>query len=221
MAVRHPARYTPVILDKMEEIIARAYGAHDLISILDPFAGVGTIHQLRDRHPEWVTVGVELEPEWATQHPFTIVGDATKLSFFDNLVDVIATSPCYGNRMADNYAGDGTRRHTYRISLGRPLTDNSAAGMQWGAAYRNLHTAAWAEAERVLKPGGMFLLNISDHIRDGEMVPVSHWHVSALSRLGLNLVGWHPINTPRQREGANGDLRAPCEWVFHFTKGTQ
>ena len=48
--------------------------------------------------------------------------------------------------------------------------------MQWGDAYRSFHVKAWREAWRVLRPGGRFVLNIKDHIRNGERMPVTDWH---------------------------------------------
>lgn len=70
--------------------------------VIDPFAGVGRIHDLPRRIAD--TVGVELEPEWAACRARTVQGDATCL--LDSWVasfDVLASSPCYGNRLADSH----------------------------------------------------------------------------------------------------------------------
>jgi hypothetical protein len=120
----HPARYSPAILVNIREELKRIEGP-----VLDPFAGTGRIHLLgRDD-----TVGIEIGPEWAQLHQRTFRGDATELPFSDETFGAVAISPCYGNRMADLYDGrDGSRRHTYRIALGRLPSANSAAALQWG-----------------------------------------------------------------------------------------
>lgn len=126
--------------------------------VLDPFAGVGRIHELE--RPGRVTVGVEIELEWAATHPHTVCGDSTSLPFPNETFDYIATSPTYGNRMADHHnARDDSRRFTYKHMLGRDLHPNNSGRMQWGAPYRRLHETVWAECWRVLKPDGRLIIN--------------------------------------------------------------
>lgn len=223
----HPAKFSETILDTLRDIAPTLPGP-----ILDPFAGTGRIHDIgRDD-----TIGVELEPEWAAHHPRTLIGNATALPFPDASIGSIATSPAYGNRFADNYAGKacptcrsavdvmcstcrGTGRDpddvraTYRIKLGRPLSVGSGASLQWGRKYRELHVKAWIEARRVIRPGGVFVLNCSDHIRGGTVQPVTAWHVDTLVELGFNIDDWHDIKTHRNRRGANSDLRVDTEDV--------
>jgi SAM-dependent methyltransferase len=211
MSVSHPAKFSDPILDVLRPIVADLPGP-----ILDPFAGTGRIHDLgRDD-----TIGVELEPEWATLHPRTEQGNALSLRFADDEIGSIVTSPTYGNRMADTYAGDGTRRHTYRIALGRELSPDSSCGLQWGKKYRDFHRRAWREAWRVIRPGGRLVLNISDHYRDGEVVPVSVWHFTTLEAIGFEARpgGWLEVSTRRNRMGANADLRVDFESVILFEK---
>lgn len=238
---RHPAKFTKALLDKMlEEWPAWGHGP-----ILDPFAGTGKVHSLADKLG-LQSIGVELEPEWASQHERTIVGNALHLPFANNTFGSIVTSPCYGNRMADNHTArdkcrrcDGygrlltgellktkpcpacngsklSRRNTYRHALERPLSDNSGAGLQWGVKYQNFHERAWQEALRVLRPEGLLVLNIKDHIRGGEIQPVSDWHASALAWVGLRLEALHEVPCPGNRQGANGELRVDHEYVMLF-----
>jgi SAM-dependent methyltransferase len=234
MPTKHPAKFTPAVLERIgwevqrevSRIVLRSVESHPStpirnIRLLDPFAGVGGIHALNYRYGsvEIQTVGVELEPEWASQHPRTIVGDATRLPFPDSSFDLVATSPAYGNRMADSYDGrDGSTRHTYRIDLGRPLTDGNGAGLQWGMRYRELHRSAWSECRRVLKPGGRLILNMSDHYRKDELQPVVNWHIGALGGEGIRLVSYFKVKTPRMRNGANAGKRPAYEVVATLRK---
>lgn len=185
----HPCAYPREVLDAMQTHVNRTEpGCGSTVKVLDPMAGIGRIHDL---HGCW-TCGIELEPEWATQHDRNIVGDATNMWFFpDDSMDVIAVSPAYGNRLADQYLppeSDRSRRYTYATSLGRRCSDRSGAALQWGDAYRELHEAAWAESVRLLRPGGLFLLNAKNHVRRGEEQPVLEWHIATLIALGLSVV---------------------------------
>ena len=90
---------------------------------------------------------------------------------------MVVTSPTYGNRLADHHnAKDGSRRISYTHTLGRTLTPGNSGAMHWGKDYRLLHRLSWEEVARVLSIGGLFVLNVSNHIRKGEEVPVVQWH---------------------------------------------
>lgn len=179
--------------------------------VLDPFAGpTGT-----SSSPN--TWGVEIEPEWCG--PRTVVGDAQALPFRDCSFDAVATSPCYGNRMADHHnAQDGSRRHTYTHTMGHELNCRSAATLQWGKAYRRLHEHAWSECYRVLRPFGILVLNVSDHVRAGRVQPVSQWHVDCLTALDFVLIDEITVETPRLRDGENHELRVGHESVLVFLR---
>jgi hypothetical protein len=157
--------------------------------VLDPFAGTGRIHWLRP-------------------------------AFADDEFDAIVTSPTYGNRLADKHnASDPERRRSYTHDLGRDLTAGNSGGMQWGEEYRVLHDAAWCEARRVLRPGGIFLLNIKDHIRNGERQQVTVWHLELLRDLGFRWIAQHEVSTRGLMAGANHDLRAGGEMVHVLRLG--
>lgn len=103
----HPATYSaevlPFIRHAMAAIAASGPSLFGPPRVLDPFGGTGIkLHTLADEVGV-ESVAVELEPEWAACHPRNVVGDATRLEFPDESFDLVATSPCYGNRMADDH----------------------------------------------------------------------------------------------------------------------
>lgn len=260
--VTHPAKFSSPVLPEISAALdayarrsttpprGRPRGAPGgrvpRLRVLDPFAGTGLIHTI-DQHDTWA---VEIEPEWATMHPRTIVGDATVLPFPKASFDAVATSPTYGNRLADQYDGRGTcrackgdglrhkmgvtyldqacercggegrdnsKRYTYRLALGRPLHPRNTGRMQWGPAYWHMHWSAWVEARRVLRPGGLMALNISNHYRGKELMPVVGWHRARLQELGFVYRGSVEIETRRMRHGANHDARDESEHLLTFT----
>lgn len=205
--VSHPARYSRELMP----VLADAVPVERFRRVLDPFAGTGRIHELPNE-----TVGIEIEPEWADLHPDTLPGSALALPFADCSFDAIVTSPTYGNRLADSHnASDPERRRSYTHDLGRQLSADNSGAMQWGGEYRAFHEDAWTEAVRVLRPGGRFVLNIKDHVRNGEVQHVSAWHLSTLMlEHQLELVEIHPIGVRSLRAGANGEARTTEEFVF-------
>jgi DNA modification methylase len=209
--MKHPAKYSNPILDVMQEMLVDVSGI-----LLDPFAGTGKIHLLQ--REDLKTFGVEIEPEWATLHPQTIVGDALNLPFADASFDAIATSPTYGNRMADHHnAKDGSKRNTYKHTLGRDLHPNNSGQLQWGPKYREFHEKVWAECIRVLKPNGTFILNISNHIRKGEEIDVTDWQVRTIQQY-IPIKDVRTVGTIRYKEGSNSSLRPDHESVVRFLK---
>ena len=231
----HPAKFSRSVLAALshalsEEVLGRPYyevyppvfGDQTLggLRVLDPFAGTGLIHVLQDYSytSPFQTWGVELEPEWAAYHPRTIVGDARELPFPDATLDVIATSCVYGNRMSDHHnARDDSVRHTYRHMLGRELSPGNAGELQWGEQYRKFHTTVWRECWRVLRPGGLILMNIKDHVRAGRVIEVAAWHQTELER-NFTIETVEHVDTPGFRRGANRDTRVEGEVIIHGRK---
>ena len=139
--------------------------------------------------------------------------------FGDATFDAICTSPTYANRLADHHeARDNSPRHTYRHTLGRPLSPGNSGQLQWGDAYRAFHLEAWTECRRVLQPEGFLVLNVKDHIRKGELQPVTNWHAVTLLMLGFTCTARVHVPCPGQRHGANGHLRVDYESVLRFRK---
>lgn len=217
-APKHPATFRDDHIDTFRRILAPL----QVTTILDPFAGVGTVHLLRgDGYETW---GIEREPEWALQGgPFNLTGDALLApqvlanAGAPATFDAIVTSPSYGNRMADSHeAKDTSRRHTYRHYLGRPIAEGSSAIMNWGRKYRAFHEEAWDVTTDLATR--YFVLNMKDHVRNGKVVEASKWHVGVLGRLGWEIVDTIIMESPGQRHGQNRDARIDHEYVFLFEK---
>jgi DNA modification methylase len=118
------------------------------------------------------------------------------------------------NRYADHDAYDRSSRRSYTHDLrvmtndpDRDLHPDNAGLLPWGPAYRAFHERAWREARRVLRPSGLFILNISNHIRNGVEQPVTEWHTAEILALGFNLEDGRLVHNPAhglrpERQGA-------------------
>ena len=211
---KHPAKYSAGLLPVFADLLAGCS------TVLDPFAGTGRVHQLRALAGCW-TVGVEIEPEWAAVVEGTLVADALRLPFVDAAFDAVCTSPTYGNRLADHHQPrDVSYRRSYQFDMGRQLNAANSGLLQWGEAYREFHRAAWSEINRVLNPvSGRLVLNLKDHVRDGQIMPVTGFHVEVLQRLGLTLRNVIGVAVPSHGRGANRQARAGnAEIVFLFSR---
>lgn len=223
--ISHPARFSDPLIPIFAELLEQHSFCGDGYRVLDPFAGTGKIHKLRDYGYD--TIGIEIEPEWAAMHDGTILGDALNLPFpdddrcrpFRGEIAAICTSPTYGNRLADHHnASDPESRRSYTHDLGRELHPNNSGAMHWGDIYREFHERAWGEAVRVLMWDGVFILNIKDFIRNGEWQHVTNWHLTTLAGLGLRLIEVRAIPLRGLRQGANSAARVPFETIAVFKK---
>lgn len=214
---KHPAKYTDSFIPIFAQLLK------DRQVVLDPFAGVGKIALIKNYGFSGRVVCNEIEPEWANESEYDVdewcVGDAANLRFANCEFDAICTSPTYGNRMADHHkATDESRRITYTHILGRDLNDENTGKMQWGNNYRKKHIEVYAELKRVLKPSGLLIVNISNHIRKGEVVDVVGWHKNTLIDLGFIFDKEIIIETPRMKFGQNSEKRVVNESILIFNK---
>lgn len=210
--MRHPAEYSKVLYPVMAEmLIGSDY-------ILDIFAGRGNIFKLSEWLPEARFEALEIEPEWAAADKRITLGNALYLPWADDTFDAICTSPTYSNRMSDKYfRPKGKWKYiTYGHYLGRRLHADNSGEMNWGDKYREFHVLAYTDALRVLKPAGAFVLNMKDHIRNGERQLVTDWHITALEQLGCRLIEHRKIDCPGMRFGQNHASRVEYESVVKF-----
>lgn len=208
----HPAVYSKQLLP----ILARLLEGKT--RILDPFAGRG--ERLLSLVPHACLN--ELQYKWACATRRGVVGDALHLPYPTEWFEVVVTSVTYGNRMADRFIDRQPEKHykrnTYTHQYGEPLDPRNSGRLQWGTDYRRLHHAALYEIWRVLAPGGLYVLNISDHIRNFIQIPVSKFHRRLTQAHGFLLQEQHLVLTSRQRQGENGHLRVAGEQVYVFRK---
>lgn len=116
-----------------------------------------------------------------------------------------------------------SHRRSYRHYYGDDFLTSvprevNAGAMAWGPEYRALHEAAWSEVERVLRPGGRFVLNVKDHVRDHKRVRVSAWHRRTVLKLGFELLWTWDVPRDGYGNGSNRDARVPTEQVYVFER---
>ena len=216
--IKHPAKFS----DQFIQIFADLLKNRD--NVLDPFAGTGKITLIKQYGFKGRVVCNEIEQEYANNSTYPVdewhIGDSASMRWAeDNSFAAICTSPTYGNRMADHFdAKDNSKRITYRHMLGRPLNQHNTGRMQWGEGYRNKHIEVYTECRRVLKPDGLLIINMSDHIRKGEIIPVTDWHKNTILDLGFSLIKELKIETQRMGFGRNNNLRVNYESILVFEK---
>ena len=185
----HPAKFPQRVIDEIAALLPYYVGPGS--SILDPFAGVGGIHDLRGHG--YQTMGVEIVGKWAFARSGTVLGDATEIAmiFAGQQFDAVVTSPTWGNGLGQRSphpnAGDG-KRYAYADAVGEKLEPTNTGGVRFGKRYRALHETVWAQCNELLRPGGILMFNCRDSPNGQKMPrPVTGWHITALQALGLEL----------------------------------
>ena len=217
--IKHPAKFT----DSFIPIFAKLLTGYD--NVIDPMGGTGKLSLIKDFGWNGSITINEIEPEWIDTSPHKdkidsiSYFDASNTNYKNEQFDAICTSPTYGNRMADHHiAKDNSKRNTYTRTLGRQLSDGNTGKLQWGEEYRNKHIDIYKECYRILKTSGIFIINISNHIRKGEEIDVCGWTKQQINDIGFVLVDEIKINTPRLKFGANSNIRCKNEYIYIFKK---
>jgi tRNA G10 N-methylase Trm11 len=120
-----------------------------------------------------------------------------------------------------------SKRNSYAHALRRsgvePVASPTNAQLsRWGPGYRQLHEAMLDEWLRVIEPGGLVVVNMSNHLEtlkvQGEKVQVEHrvveWWVNQLLVRGCRLDEVRRVATRRNRQGTNRDARVVGEVVM-------
>jgi tRNA G10 N-methylase Trm11 len=214
---RHPAKYSDALL------VHLLNAAEGYDRILDPFAGTGKIGMLRAMGHTGPIYANDLEAEWLAPNIYgcdvVTFQDAEFLKYPAAYFDAIVTSPTYGNRMADHHkAKDGSKRVTYTHCLGHPLHAENTGAMQFGARYCAKHERIYAHLNQLVRPGGRWVVNVSNFIRSGKEVDVAGWTEKTLNALGLQTVEVITVKTPRMGFGANADKRVDHEHIIILQK---
>jgi SAM-dependent methyltransferase len=160
-------------------------------TVLDCMAGTGKIALVKEYGYEGKVFANDIEQEWAdSNYPvdYWSQGDAAHMNLFKGgAFDAIITEPTRGNRLADRFIKNSRNRTTYTQSMGRPLTPGNTGDMMWGSNYRMKHAEIYLECKRVLKPGGLMVVNIANYPRRGVVVDVVNWTKNCLVAQGLKL----------------------------------
>jgi len=218
MKAKHPAKFTDSFLPIFSELL------QNTSNVIDPMAGTGKIGLIKEHGYKGVVYANDLEFEWISQAKdngcdvFSMF-DAAKMDYQNESFDAICTSPTYGNRMADSHnARDSSTRNTYTHTLGRKLHEENTGKMQWGEKYRVKHTEIYVELRRILKTNGIFILNVKDHIRKGEIIQVSDFHRNLIEKNGFTVEQHIEVPVRGMRFGENGKVRVKYENIYVFRK---
>ena len=191
----HPAKYNKKFIEIFSNLLTGCK------IILDPFSGTGKIKEL-EKHG-FDTIGIEIEPDWAT----SILGDSTMMPIKSQSIDAICTSPTYGNRMADSFTDNHPEkayiRNTYHHHLKRKPSLNNTGGLHFGERYLHLHKIIYSECARVIKPGGKFIINTKNFIHSAIETDVTQSHLNLLHDLDFVLISQQNIPTSGLTFGAN------------------
>lgn len=228
----HPAKFSAPILGRITGLLEQEVeyqrtrgGGYQQLHLLDPFGGVGGIHRVVVQGVSTTTIEIE-EEWWEESYKLSknLPGHYSILADFfewardvDGSYDIVVTSPTYGNRMADHHVPspeDVSVRNTYTHVLGRQPSEGSSSTMQWGDEYRQFHARFIRTTSTILAPGGLFLLNVSDHIRKGVKQPVVAWYKGQLRLNRFELVEDIVIPTKRLKMGANSESRVDGEHLL-------
>jgi hypothetical protein len=218
MSIRHPAKYTDSFISIFADLLK------DRNNVLDPFAGTGKLGLIKQCGFSGTIYANEIEPEWINENLYDCdlitCQDAELLDYPPEYFDAIRTSPTYGNRMADHHkAKDGTKRNTYTHCLGRQLSGGNTGKMQWGVEYMEKHKRIYKHLYLLVKPNGLFICNIKNHIRNGKEINVKEFHENALISCGFIKTNEIFVETKGNGFGANSDKRTNGEYILVFQKG--
>jgi len=183
----HPCPYPKHFLPLFADVLKKEKSK----TVLDIFGGVGTLAKVKQYGFTGKVIINEIESKWSKiakkVADVVITGDAQNLKLPNKSINAIITSPTYGNDMAVTYK----RERTYTVCNGKPLKNSNTGQMRWsveGNKYKKIHENAYKEAFRVLTNNGVIVVNVKNHIRNGEVQKVAEWHLDTLKAIGFTPV---------------------------------
>lgn len=217
--------------------------------VIDPMAGTCTIHAIampgvetigNEIEPPDVDIAHQLYPSCQS-----VVGDAADLDYEDGSFHAVITSPDFGNRGSDHHNAKDTHKPCQGrgckgcgglgVSLRRSYTHdlryvtgdmsyqldpaNSGRYRSTDPRYWERQAAYWAEAFRVLKDGGLMVVDVKDGVEAGRVVAVVEPHRQLLESVGFAIETLIPLPMPGLRNGANGELRSDGHIIIVARKG--
>ena len=217
---KHPAPFSPEIIDRLSTLIPRGARIHD------PYAGEGVrLGALADERG-WTFSGTELEAPFIIDKR-VVAGDATDPSTYPTVPYRIVTSPVYPNGVADHWkAADPSRRRTYRAARAaitgrdRPLADTNMGryGHRGTGPNNPKRLEYWRLARATVscwQGATVALVNVSDFMARGLIEPVVEQWAAVLAEVGrYDTITRHEVKTRRDRGSANADKRVEHEVIL-------
>jgi len=211
---RHPATWDERLISAAAEMIEHHTAAPGIL--IDPMAGEGS-HYAPFAEAGWTVIMSDIHL-WPHRDRRVLCCDAADISADDDSIDVLLTSPPFGNRLADKMSTDDDQRVTYADRRGADAAENDASGMQWGAAYRSAMRRIWTEAARLLKDDGLAVIDIKDHIRGGSRQHVTAWTIQAWRDLGWTVADIIPVQTGHYAGISHAEKRTDGHSLIAFSR---
>jgi hypothetical protein len=211
----NPAQYSDSVIDWLRDNLP------DLVPptwvVFDPFAGQGTkLGNLCDELGLYFA-GRDLE-EWEGRDPRVKTADSTLARNYTSEPHIIVTSPTYNNGVNDHFEPrDGTKRLTYRNSLGRSLHPHNT-GRYSGRGSRRAENEYWRLSEECVRHwGAVAIVNVKDSPRAGKMYPLGAKWMALLKKYGYK-VTVDRVHVQGWRVGENHQARSEFEWILIAVK---
>lgn len=225
ISVAHPCPWTIEVLDEVARELnleAERLGLPRL-AVIDPCAGTGERVFNHPTYQEHVYIGLELEESFIAA-PWVQHGNARHIPYGAGSFDAYATSFVFPNGMCDSFISseaDDSYRMTYSHKARKNRGDRTyvlhadhAGRYSWARGskkaeqrWKELHVDFIREGIRVLKPGGLFIVEMKDHWAGDELVPVAAWLIDRFVELGCTLEGVTRIPVRGNRKGSNREIR--------------
>lgn len=160
--------------------VLSTYATRSGLVVVDPFAGRGHSHALREFSCVGTTIGVESCPEDAYSSPNTVCGDPRSLRLVLNAVypfglrpDAVVAVPPY--RLDEDNSS--------------PETDSDNGWASPSLGYQTYMREVWTQTADVLPPDGLLVVAL-EHPKEGNCAveDLAVWTCNVLAGLGFGLI---------------------------------